>query len=568
VNKRTLVRSVAALTLGTATFLSACREDPLAVANLNQPDVERALGTARLTETAISKLFQQMFNGQYAVGGDAIWTQTLVMAFESSSQLGNFGMGTRSSIPRPPIDNSIGNGEAAGNFRDYDLLSRNARSAANTINRLNAFIESGVGTGTDARDAKALSFAYFSLGYALGHISLIYDQAAILTPELFIEDNELVPDLSPYGEVNAAALAMLDEAITIANSPEATTGTGGWPIPQDWLRTENSAGTDRAEWIRIIRSYKAKFRAGVARTPAERTAVDWNAVIADATNGISEDLIILASTTLGWNMVTLNQLAIASSWSQMTPFILGMADTSGGYQAWLQQPLNSRTPFLMHTPDDRFPEGATREAQQTNSGGTATTGPPESNPLLYFRMRPAGDDAANHPWGVWYYDNHRFWGIRAGGGNGPFVLMAKAESDMLAAEGYLRTGQVAAAVPLINFYRTRAGLPAIPATNDVNTQVPGGAGCVPQVPVATAVPPATVCGNVFEAMKWEKRVETSFTGHAQWFMDARGWGDLYVDTPLEWPVPYQELFARQMDSYTTERRAGVGTYGFGRSATY
>jgi hypothetical protein len=556
------------LTLGTATFLSACREEPLAVDNPNQPDVERALGTARLTETAISKLFQQMFNGQYGVGGDNIWTQALVMAFESSSQLGNFGMGTRSSIPRPIIDNSIGNREAAGNFRDYDLLSRNARSAANTINRMNAFITSGVGTGTNARDAKALSFAYFAVGYALGHLSLIYDQAAILTPEQFVDNNELVPDLSPYGAVNAAALEMLEQARVIAASAAATDGTGGWPIPQDWFRTEASGGTDRATWIRIIHSYKAKFRAGVARTPAERAAVDWNAVVADATSGITQDLIILADVGLGWNQVTMNQLAVASSWSQMTPFILGMADTTGAYEAWLQQPIGSRTPFLMHTPDQRFPSGATRAEQQTNSGGTATSGPPESNPLLYFRMRPPGDDAANYDWGVWYYDNHRHWGIRSGGGNGPFTLMSRAESDMLAAEGYIRTGQVAAAVPLINFYRTRAGLPAIPATNDVNTQVPGGAGCVPQVPVATAVPPATVCGNVLEAMKWEKRVETSFTGHSQWFIDARGWGDLYVDTPLEWPVPYQELFARQMDSYSNERRAGVGTYGFGRSAAY
>jgi hypothetical protein len=555
------------LTLGTATFLSACREDPLAVANVIQPDVERSLGSARLTETAISKLFQQMFNGQYNTGGDNIWTQALVMAFESSSQLANFGMGTRSSIPRPPIDNTIGNSQAAANFRDYDFLSRNGRSAANAIIRMKAFIESGVGTGTAARDAKALSFAFFNVGYALGHLSLIYDQAAILTPDLFVEDNEFIPDLSPYGEVNAAALAMLDSAVAYATGPNAS-GTGGWPIPQDWVRTTSTTGTDRAEWIRIVRSYKAKFRAGVARTPAERTAVDWNAVVADATNGISEDVVILANAALGWNMVTLNQLAIASSWSQMTPFYLGMADTSGGYEAWLQQSLNSRTPFLMHTPDNRFPAGDTREEQQENSGGSATTGPPESNPLLYFRMRPAGDDAANHPWGVWYYDNHRFWGIRAGGGNGPFVLMAKAEVDMLAAEGYIRTGQVASAVPLINVYRTRAGLPAIPATNDVNTQVPGGAGCVPQVPVATVDPPVTVCGNVFEAMKWEKRVETAFTGHAQWFIDGRGWGDLYVLTPLEWPVPYQELFARQMESYTNERRAEVGTYGFGRSATY
>ena len=63
-------------------------------------------------------------------------------------------------------------------------------------------------------------------------------------------------------------------------------------------------------------------------------------------------------------------------------------------------------------------------------------------------------------------------------------------------------------------------------------------------------------------MKWEKRVETSFTGYSQWFIDSRGWGDLTRGTTLEWPVPWQELFARQnLNLYTTSRVAAAGTYG-------
>jgi len=46
-------------------------------------------------------------------------------------------------------------------------------------------------------------------------------------------------------------------------------------------------------------------------------------------------------------------------------------------------------------------------------------------------------------------------------------------------------------------------------------------------------------------MKWEKRLETSFTGYAQWFIDSRGWGDLTRGTVTEWPVPWEELYARQ-----------------------
>jgi len=48
-------------------------------------------------------------------------------------------------------------------------------------------------------------------------------------------------------------------------------------------------------------------------------------------------------------------MATATTWSQMTPFILGMADTTGAYDTWLQLAITARTPFLLRTPDRRFP---------------------------------------------------------------------------------------------------------------------------------------------------------------------------------------------------------------------
>jgi len=102
---KTSVRFMAAAFIGLTT-ITACRD--LSVDNPNQPDVSKVFGTPRDVETIISKLFQQMYNGQLG-SADDIFTQTITMSFESSSQLGNFGMGTRGAIPRSPIDNSIGN---------------------------------------------------------------------------------------------------------------------------------------------------------------------------------------------------------------------------------------------------------------------------------------------------------------------------------------------------------------------------------------------------------------------------------------------------------------------------
>jgi hypothetical protein len=539
--------------LGMTVFAAACND--LTVPNQNQPDVAKVFGTPRDVETIISKLFLQMYNGQQA-SADDIFTQTITMSFESSSQLGNFGMGTRGAIPRSPIDNSIGNNVSAGNFRDFDFLSRNARGAANAIAALDGFTAAGVSTGSPARDARAKSFAYFTLGYALGNLALFYDSAAILTAAVPVTT---IPPLSKSADVMDVALKSLDSAINIATSAAATTGTGGFPVPFDWLGQTATADVSRADFIKLLRSHKAKFRAGLGRTPTERAAADWTAIIADATNGITADFVIQVNATTGWSGAVLSQLATSSGWSQMTPFVLGMADTTGAYDAWLQQAVLSRTPFLLRTPDKRFPSGDTR-AIQTAVTGNSRAGTPAGS-ILYYRNRPPGEDTPADPWGTWYYDNWRSWAIRATGGNAPYVQLALVENDMLAAEGYIRAGNFSAAIPLINNSRVRAGLPALTVITALTDQVPGGSACVPRVPQ----PPAfttTACGNIMEAMKWEKRTETNLVGYGQWFIDSRGWGDLAQGTPLEWPVPYQELFARIKPSYTTAGAAAKGTYGF------
>ena len=73
---------------------------------------------------------------------------------------------------------------------------------------------------------------------------------------------------------------------------------------------------------------------------------------------------------------------------------------------------------------------------------------------------------------------------------------------------------------------------------------------------------ATQCGNMMEAMKYEKRIETAMSGFAQWFVDGRGWGDLATGTTYMWPVPYQEMDARVKPFYNSPWQSTAGTYGF------
>jgi hypothetical protein len=235
----------------------------------------------------------------------------------------------------------------------------------------------------------------------------------------------------------------------------------------------------------------------------------------------------------------------------MPPFFISMGDVSGNYEAWLKTPMDSRgagnVGFFMVTPDLRFPQGTSRAAQQADFkiqdceiAATVCK--------RYFTNRPNGSDQyTGNGWGWSNYDFNRFhsWVLKGDAGtarNGNLVFFTKAELDMLQAEGLIRTNRFSEAAALINVTRTRNGLPAI-TDFSATAAVPGGANCVPRVP---QLPNAqtTACGNMMEAMKWEKRIETAFTSFAPWFLDGRGWGDFAENTPVFWAVPYQDLQAR------------------------
>jgi hypothetical protein len=109
-----------------------------------------------------------------------------------------------------------------------------------------------------------------------------------------------------------------------------------------------------------------------------------------------------------------------------------------------------------------------------------------------------------------------------------------AEMRLLKAEGLYRKGDLAGAASIVNETRTAAGLSPTDASG-TNLE------CVPRLPDGS-------CGDLWEMLKWEKRMETVWTGLAggNWFFDGRGWGDLWKDTPLQLPVPCLELELMQM----------------------
>jgi len=526
--------------LAGAVMLGAC---DLAVENRTSPDTSKVLATPADVEALLGGQFLRHHSSLYGSTGN-VWGMMNVMSHENFSSLSNNCQGQRVGIPRAGNDNAVGNGCASEQRRIYYIDGEVVRVSSNILAKLNT---AGFSLGSTAQDQRARSYANFTRGLALASLAMVYDSAAIITPETGTEDPGV---LSGYADVMAAALASFDDAITAAQAPG--TGTGGFPLPGSWLERVGPP-VSAAEFVKIIRSYKARYRAGNARTPAERAAVNWAAVIADAQNGITANLDLrTATTTATLSNSWVSQWYSYTTWHQMVPFIIGMGDVSGAYETYIATPLNDKGAngaFFMVTPDLRFPQGATRADQQADFAVTSCSSA-ASVCKRYMRNRPTGNDQASGPtWGYSNYDHTRHYAWRFAGSEvgatnrtGPFPFMTKAEIDMLQAEGLIRTGSFAAAAALINNTRVgNGGLPAITAFNNTSP-VPGGANCVPRVPNSTGS--AVACGNMLEAMKWEKRIETAYTHFGGGYFDSRGWGDLPEGTPTQWAPPYEDLLAR------------------------
>jgi len=511
-------------------------------------------------------------------GNDALQPQLLTAGMESVSGLANFAMGPRSAIPRNPIDNTIGSQGNLGNYRDFVVEHRAAFMAALSLEKLKA-----LGTlGSPARDARARAFARFVQGVALGNLALAYDSAIVITEN---NTNTAIIPLTDHDSVKKVALSYLDSAIAIASGAKPTGSASDWfPIPSTWV---NGVGLSTTLFAQLAHSYKARFRAGAARTPAERAAVDWAAVVVDASapNGITSNLSITMNPPPAgaWDITWVGQQFATGSanWHQMSQFWLGMADTSGGYDQWLAKtlPVCGRCQFLVVTPDKRFPSGTTRALQNASSPPTGTTVTFDAM-LPYVRNRLAGEDQPGDLLQISMYDFYRSRGFFNANDVGPYPVMTAAEIRLLAAEGYLRlggVGNIKQGVKLINASRVGVGgLPPLDTlATDTAAVVPGGVACVPRVPdSAPAVNfKATKCGNIWDALKWEYRLETMYAGYGMWFFAGRGWGDLPEGTPVHWPVPYQELQVRAEPIYGIGGvgqigGAGKGNYGLFQGGVY
>ena len=491
--------------VGVALLGTACAD--LAVENLNDPDRERAIATPGDVESLISGSFLSAWRGMHEwAPGPAL----SVAADEHSASWGNFMMKDISAEPRQAINNSPSYSYAYV-LEDPWFFSYSALAAVRDgLIAIDGGLEIGSG-GADTHRAR--TFARFVQGWTLGHLALVYDRGFILDETTDLETAEM----APYNEVMNAALGYLDEAISMA-------GQGSFTIPSNWIGNVELSNDDLAA---IAHGYKARFMASVGRTEAERDGANWSAIKSEAQQAIEFIPVGDGFPWFGgiWWDALKTYGGTRPGWSRVDLAMLGPADQSGAWQQWeafnAAGQYSRQEPFDIDTDDQRYP---------ANVDGASTPY------YLYEGPSPFRPERGIYHFSP--YGDNRWKPFNANNAIGNMDEIIQEELDLLIAEAELRAGNTQAAVDIIN--RTRVANGGLPPLTVGGTS---GARCTPRKANGA-------CGDVWDALKYEKRHEVWHTGTGIAFFDDRGWGDLRPNTPIHFPVPAKELDVLLQEIYT------------------
>jgi hypothetical protein len=495
--------------LALAAAFSGCVD--LAITNPNLPDRNRATQQPIAAESFVSSAFRTWWP---VAGYDDYPSWALAtMAQEITSGFADFGQLETSALPRTAWNNSPVNARRSVNVVPWAGLYRTISS----VNDALIAIDSGLVIENAARTARTQAVGKFIQGISHGYLALYFDQAYIVDEDLAL-DTITTPTFHPYTAVATAAIAQLDEAIAIANA------SPGFSLPVDgWVYQ----ALTRDQFVRLANSFAARIMVYSARTPAERAAVNWPAVIARIDAGIQVDFTPQAVPDVIWHdwsrlVSRVRTASRPSDFGRPSYWLVGPADSTNGFVNWVNTPLASRVAFQMRTRDRRI----------QGDGNPATQG-------SYIGYNRNDIFAASR--GTWRYSWYFFrrFGLGTSWQDTPVPAMLVSEMNLLKAEGLIRTNQAAAAVPLINLSRVANGkLP--PVTVD---GPPNEAGCVPRQLDGD-------CGSLWDALRHEKKIEGVGVSGVIAFFDARGWQELPENTLLHLPVPGQELATLRLTNYT------------------
>ena len=514
------------LLLGLTAFLMISGCEDLNVANNNSPDRERALSSPEDVETLIKGTYRTFY---YAGESYEPNFALSVSADELSSSWGNFGMQDLGSEPRTPYNNDPSYSYSAV----AEVPFSNAYSAISAaVEGLKAVQESGL--STPEATARAEAFAQFVIGAGHAHVAAVFDKGFVVDkvpPSAAFDPNNPPFEIQNNDAVFQAGLSYLDQAIQTAEGASFST------IPSGWM---GAGSFTRQEFIGIMKTYRAHYRAAVARTPQERANVDWQSVVDDIEDGYTamsggQDFRLEDSADELW-FSGIRYYGKSSGWTRVDQRTLGPADTTDAYENWLASDLNSRTPFEIQTPDKRI------------------TGNTVSDDGTYFYR--SGNAPFPQARGIYHYGYMQYWRNYAtfGGyatGNEK-IMLTEETMNLLKAEALLHLNAQANKqdiVDLLNESRVGNGDLQPATAND-----PVGSMSDAQDPIKGADGDGA---SLWSMLKHEKRMESFGTLCGIAFYDDRSWGDLVEGTPQDLPIPGSELLILEEAIYTSDVVGGT-----------
>lgn len=519
VSRPVAVRRRATVLLSTlaAASLAACVD--LAVTDPNNLSISTVFNNAANTDAALIgsfKAYTAVNRGScptliYSLWGHDITTTSVsYLEFAVEPRLPINNRDNVNCATRVPFWTPY---EAAAGAREAFIGIRDNQLKFGTIN-------AATPNGADTPNRKL--FAKFLIAISQLKLALATDQAYItdsITPGL----NQSNVTLVPWQEVLANAKAQMNVVIAEAKAGPNFT----WPA-----LFINGRPITRDELVRIMYSFLVRADVYSPRTPAQRNAVNWAAVLARLDSGITRDFGWQADQAVANTGSTYINNSFAQNTVRIHNRLLGPADTSGRYQAWVATPVANRTAFIITTPDRRIHGAASNAAAGTR----------------FRRVTSTMGSASNGAYLTSWYRSTRYLNTAADSGARAFIqIISMDEMKFVRAEALFRLGRFTEAAALINPTRVAAGLRPVDANGP-----PAGRDCVPRKDNGA-------CGDLFDAIQYEKRIELYPTegGDITWW-DARGWGKLQPGTPFHVPVSGRELISLGLPYYTF---GGVGSPG-------
>ncbi len=521
-NQRTLVRRApwitAAVVAGPLLF-AGCQS--LDVTNQNSPLILGVFSDASNIEAALIGGWRDYWgvtqgarSTTTSVAGSpgiqlSVWGNELTTADAFPFQI------TRE--PRPEINNLDAGGwhNRKPWYESYGVLAT-GRDAITSIRANNLKLGLVNAQFPDGQDTpRAIVFSKFLIGLGNIQIGLMFDQGFPATEN----DDPATYDfttLKPYTEMLETGRASLRSAIADAKAAPAFT------LPTTWI---NGNALTRDDFVRVMYGYLVRSYAYEARDPAGRAATDWQRILTLLDSAITKDFTAQAQLDIADTRSVYQQFAYLQTNARTNNRLIGPADTTGVYQTWLNLPIEQRAAITIGTPDKRISNTTTdaqpagtrikRIASQTMSATSGTY--MHSN---YHSTRYRNPPALNfHTTGV-------------------LPIMTLDEMRYIRAEALYRLNRRNEVPALLNPTRVAAGLAPVTVNGPPNTP-----SCVPRKDDGT-------CGDLWDALMYEKRIDLFPLEPAISYYDQRGWGKLLRGTPLHFPVHGRELETLGLPIYT------------------